>query len=201
MAFLCKVKNPTSEKYNQTKQPQNVPYDGLQGFIYNLLWLLKPYFCFTVSPLYTKNFKLQSFKDANVHSIHVWHEWNCILPSVSCCWRSVSSPISHVLSLLQSITLLACSLNASLICHLLYYTTVVFKVRAKSLQSCLTLCNPMDRCLPGSSVHGILQARILEWIAIPFSRDYSRPRDQTRVSCIGRWILYHLPPRKHASSG
>ena len=40
--------------------------------------------------------------------------------------------------------------------------------RAKSLQSCLTLCDPMDRSLPGSSVHGILQERILEWTAVPF---------------------------------
>ena len=49
-------------------------------------------------------------------------------------------------------------------------------------QSCLTLCNPTDFSLLGSSVHGILQARILEWVAVPFSRGSSRPRD--RVSCI-----------------
>ena len=46
--------------------------------------------------------------------------------------------------------------------------------------------------LPGSSVYGILQARKLGWIAIPFSRGYSQPMDQTRVSYIGRWILYCL---------
>ena len=60
-------------------------------------------------------------------------------------------------------------------------------------QSCLTLCDPMDCCLPGSSVHGILQARTLEWVAIPFPRGPSRPRDWTRVSwisCISRRILY-----------
>ena len=51
-------------------------------------------------------------------------------------------------------------------------------------ESCLTLCNSMDRSPPGSSVHGILQARILEWITIPFSRGSSQPRDQTWVSCI-----------------
>ena len=51
-------------------------------------------------------------------------------------------------------------------------------------QSCPTLCNPMDRSPPGSSVHGILQARILEWDAISFSRGSSRPRDRTQVSCI-----------------
>ena len=52
-------------------------------------------------------------------------------------------------------------------------------------QSCLTLCNPMSCSPPGSSIHGVLQARILEWIAIPFSRRSSQPRDWTWVSCIG----------------
>jgi len=51
-------------------------------------------------------------------------------------------------------------------------------------QSCPTLFNPMDCSPPGSSVHGILQARILEWVAIPFSRGSSQPRDQTQVSLI-----------------
>ena len=53
----------------------------------------------------------------------------------------------------------------------------------QSLQSCPTLCNPVDCSPPGFSVHGILQARILEWVAIPFSRGSSRPRDQTQVYC------------------
>ena len=67
-------------------------------------------------------------------------------------------------------------------------------VCAKSLQLCLTLCDPMDYSPPGSSVHGVLQARILEWVAMPSSRASSRPRDQTHVSyisCIGRRVLYH----------
>ena len=51
-------------------------------------------------------------------------------------------------------------------------------------QSCLTLCDPMDCIPPGSSVHGILQARILEWVAIPFSGRSSQLRDWTQVSCI-----------------
>ena len=56
-------------------------------------------------------------------------------------------------------------------------------------QSCPTLCDPMDCSPPGSSVHGILQARILEWTAISFSRGSSQPRDQTWVSCIaGRFF-------------
>ena len=49
----------------------------------------------------------------------------------------------------------------------------------------------MDCSLPGSSVHGISQARILEWVAISFSRGSSKPRDQTHISFIGRQILYH----------
>ena len=51
-------------------------------------------------------------------------------------------------------------------------------------QLCSTLCDPMDCNLRGSSVHGILQARTLEWTAIPFSRGSSWPRDQTQASCI-----------------
>ena len=54
-----------------------------------------------------------------------------------------------------------------------------------------TLSWPMDCSPPGSSVHGILQARRLEWVAISFSRGSFWPRDRTPVSCIGRWVLYH----------
>ena len=49
-------------------------------------------------------------------------------------------------------------------------------------KSCPTLCDLMDSSLPGSSVHGILWARILEWVAFPFSGGSSQPRDQTQVS-------------------
>ena len=76
-------------------------------------------------------------------------------------------------------------------CHL---SLCVCLLPAKLLQSCLTLCNPMNCSLPGSSVHGILQARTLEWVAMTFSRGSSRPRDRTHItytSCIGRWILFH----------
>ena len=53
------------------------------------------------------------------------------------------------------------------------------KVKVKVAQSCLTLCDPMDY-----AVHGILQAKILEWVAFPFSRGSSQPRDGTQVSRI-----------------
>ena len=62
-----------------------------------------------------------------------------------------------------------------------------------STQSCPTLCDPVDWSPPGSSVHRMLQARTLEWVAMPSSRGSSQPRDRTWVSCvscIGRWILY-----------
>ena len=58
-------------------------------------------------------------------------------------------------------------------------------------QSGPILCDPMDCNPPGSSVHGFLRARILEWGAIPFSRGSSQPREWSQVSCISRWILYH----------
>ena len=51
------------------------------------------------------------------------------------------------------------------------------KVKVLFAQLCLTLCDPMDYSPPGSSVHGILQTRILEWVAMPLSRGASRPRD------------------------
>ena len=56
----------------------------------------------------------------------------------------------------------------------------------------LTLCDPMDYSPPESSVHETFQARLLEWVAIAYSRRSSPPVDQTHVSCIGRWILYHF---------
>ena len=60
------------------------------------------------------------------------------------------------------------------------------------VQSCLTLCKPKDFLSPSdSSVHGISQARLLEWVTIPFSRGSSWPRDRTCVFCIGRWVFYH----------
>ena len=68
-------------------------------------------------------------------------------------------------------------------------------VHAQLRQSCPTLCNPMDSSPPDSSVHGILQARIPEWVAMPSSRGFSQPRDGTsisQVSCTGMRVLYHL---------
>ena len=58
-------------------------------------------------------------------------------------------------------------------------------MKVKATQLCLMICDPVDCSPQNSSVHGILQARILEWVAMPFSRESSQPRDQTLVSHIG----------------
>ena len=66
-------------------------------------------------------------------------------------------------------------------------------------QSYLTLCDPMDCSPPGSSVHGILQAGILDWVAVSSCRGSSPPRDQAHVSCVsctGRRILHHWASRE-----
>ena len=61
-----------------------------------------------------------------------------------------------------------------------------------------TLCDPMDCSLPGSLSHGILQARILEWIAISFSRGSSQAKDQTQISCIaGRFFTVWIIKEAH----
>ena len=60
----------------------------------------------------------------------------------------------------------------------------IHNIMSEVAQSCPTLCDPMDYSLPGSSVHGIFQAIVLEWIAISFSRGSSQPRDWTQVSRI-----------------
>ena len=74
------------------------------------------------------------------------------------------------------------------------------KVKVLVTQWCPTLCDPMDCSLPGSSVRGILQARILEWVAIFFSRESSWSRDQPLVSCIaGRFFT--IWATREASAG
>ena len=76
---------------------------------------------------------------------------------------------------------------------LLLFEAMVFQRLVEVLlfsKSCLTLCDPMDCSPPGSSVHGISKARILEWVTISFSRAFSQPRDQTYISCISDDLLH-----------
>ena len=68
-------------------------------------------------------------------------------------------------------------------------TLSLLTVKVLVTQSCPTLCDPMDCSPPGSSVHGIHQAGILEWVAIPFSRGSSQSRDQTQVSYTAGWFF------------
>ena len=65
------------------------------------------------------------------------------------------------------------------------FPIVMYRCEGEVAQPCPTLCDPVDCSLPGFSIHGILQARILEWVTISFSRGYSQPRGRTQVSHIG----------------
>ena len=85
-----------------------------------------------------------------------------------------------------------------------FSTTRQWPMKGKVLvtQSCPTMCKPTDGSPPGSAVHGILQARILEWVAIPFSRGSSQPRNWTQVSCIvirffTVWVANMMSPAKN----
>ena len=93
--------------------------------------------------------------------------------------------------LFQNSSYLSCHVlhvATTLLTYLLVVTVSVCRTVLVA-QSCLTLCDPTNCSLPGFSVHGILQAKILEWIAIPFSRGTSQPRDRTLVSCLaGKFI-------------
>ena len=78
----------------------------------------------------------------------------------------------------------------------IYGTRRCWGLRCMHTQLCLTLCVPRHYSPPGSSGHGIFQARMLKWVAITFSRGSFQPRDQTHASCIGRQILYHWATRE-----
>ena len=97
---------------------------------------------------------------------------------------------------LSDLWLLLCR-NAADFCVLTLYPVCV--CASDSVLS--NLCDPMDCSPPGSSVHGIFQARTLEWVGIPFSRGSSQPRDQTQVSCIaGRYLSYQGSPETLSNS-
>ena len=100
----------------------------------------------------------------------------------SCLGRQILLPLNHVGS----------PRNIK-VCVYIYFVVV------QSLKSCLTLCDPMDCSLPGFSVHGIFQARVLEWVATSFSRGSSWPRDRTSVSygfCIAGEFFISEPQGK-----
>ena len=110
----------------------------------------------------------------------------CLSLSSSCIpvySASLPSPLSLSLPLPLPLLLLPLSVST----WILIYSRVF--LCCSVTQSCLTLCDPVNYSPPGSSVHGISQARILEWVSIPFSRGSSQPRDRTPLSCIaGRFF-------------
>ena len=134
------------------------------------------------------------------------HNFMCLLVCVSrhnACIRAQSCP---TLCNPMDCSLLGSSLHGISQLKILRWVTIPFfkasswprdqKKERKSevTQSCPTLCGPVDCSPPGSSIHGIFQARVLEWVAISFSRESSWPRDRTYVSCIaGRC---YRPPGK-----
>ena len=97
---------------------------------------------------------------------------------LSIIYLSIIHLLVYRLSLSMSICVSHLSVSA------IYPSSAYLHPRPKSLQSCLTLCDPTDCSPPGSSLHGILQAGILEWVAFPFSRESSQPRARAQVSCI-----------------
>ena len=116
-----------------------------------------------------------------------WHKWQCnlfVYLSISL-WngkfRSLYAYLSWYSILIFSVP------GSSPSTHLLNWSELLQFIRLKwseVAQSSPTLCDPMDCSLRGSSVHGIFQARVLEWVAISFSKGSSRSRDRTRVSRI-----------------
>ena len=109
---------------------------------------------------------------------HLWFKWNQI---------NQSDRLSD--HLWPFVSCLRCP---SLPCHV--------SCRVLVAQSCLTLCDPMRCSSLGSSVHGILQARILEWVATPFSSGSSLLRDETQVTCIAGGFFTVLATRKALKS-
>ena len=113
-----------------------------------------------------------------------------------CNWLHLINQTIHM-NLVSSLISNPCQLcniqkHSSAHTHFVLFTTVSLCVLVAQL--CPTLCNPTDGSFPGSSVHAILPARILEWVAIPFSRGSSQLRDWTWVSCIAGRFFITAPP-------
>ena len=121
---------------------------------------------------YSRKPKITSDTELTEKSIDVLYTWSSVGPELqrSCNWTCVMWESES---------------------HPFVRWNELMCVRACSVaQSCPTLCDHTDCSPPGSSVHGVLQARILEWVAMPSSRGYSQPRDWTQVSYIaGRFFI------------
>ena len=118
---------------------------------------------------------------------HVINQWDCLL--------MMSFSESFSVGLGMSFRMPHSSdMETSFLFFFFFHQDLASVCGCSVIQSYLTLCDPMDGNPPGSSVHGISQARILEGVAISFSKGSSQPRDRTRISCISctdRQIFYH----------
>ena len=99
-----------------------------------------------------------------------WKQWQTLFS-----WTSIS------------LQMVASAMKLKDACSLEEKPRQTYQWASEVTQSCPALCDPMDCGLPGSSIHGIFQARVLEWVAISFSRGSSQPRDQTQVFCTAGW--------------
>ena len=123
------------------------------------------------------------------HPSYAQHCWSLRCLFLSDCISSPSAAVLEfrfVIFLLFFVILLPMCNSLNICC-----LTLLFKNLCLVAKSFLTLFDPMDCSPPGSSVLGIFQARILEWVAVSFSRGSIQFRDWTHISCIGRRILYH----------
>ena len=110
--------------------------------------------------------------------------------------RVVRELTSKIISTYFLPYLLKICLKMLKLCFFVVFVSLVLISWSMCAQPCPTVYDPMDGSPPGSSVHGIFQARVLKWVAMPFSRISFQPRDQTCVSftsCIGRQILTTVP--------
>ena len=130
--------------------------------------------------LLRRNLGLPRRQPAGLSTVGWWHGLGS-LQNLLVFYKTVSSPphLAWVFTYVDMCLAKRLSSHGNLELH----AACVF-VRAKSFQLCLILCDPMDRSPPSSSVHEILQARTLEWVAMPFSRASSQPRDRTCVFCL-----------------
>ena len=111
-----------------------------------------------------------------LNSTYKWYHLVFVFVWLHLVWLSLGSPMLLQMALFHYF-------YSWVIFHCVYVCIVLVT------QSCLTLCDPMDSSLSGSSVHGIFQARILEWVVIPFFRESSQPRSWSQVSRIaGRFF-------------
>ena len=109
------------------------------------------------------------------------------------CLHQLQRYFAHLLLLILMIFVYVVIIN-EVFCVYIYIQMYIHRHACSVAQLCLTLWDSMDCSPSGSSVHGISQARILEWVAVSFSRGSSWPKDWTHVSfisCNGKWIFYH----------